>query len=114
MGRTMTEAERKRCLVEAGYNVFMLDPSDVELDIFTDIPPRSYLPNAPGDRAEAREPDLQGLAEALYGPARYVTTTRGRSAEFALMNALQLKGTVLTNGLFMSTERALRHFGATV
>ena len=113
--RSMTEPERKACLERAGYNVFNLDAADVEIDLFTDIPPGVLLgPGAQPVPQDARHPDLDALAAEIYGPAHYVALTKGRSAEVALFAAMadHLRTTVVTHGLFKSTERALERYGA--
>lgn len=116
----MTEAERAARLAEAGYQVLNLDGADVEVDLFTDIPPRAYDAEvrAAGVAAcidDAREPDLSGLAERIYGPALYVPMAKGRSAEHALVAALARPGMmVVAHPLFMSTMHALAVNGARV
>jgi tryptophanase len=108
-----SRAERETILASAGFNVWNLDPADVEIDLLTDIPPRSFVESvaaaaAAGATADVREPDLSAAAQAVYGEARYVWTSRGRSAELALVAALDVKGAViLTHGLWRTTERAL-------
>lgn len=114
-----TEAERKRLLVEAKYNVFRLDPSHLEFDLVSDVPRVSPIPavretGIAAMEAVPRRPDLQGLSEKLYGDARYVFMTMGRSAESALFGALACKGTVVHNGLFRTTQFQITQAGGTL
>lgn len=117
----MTPDDRARCLERASYNVLLLDPVDIEYDLLTDVPSRSFVSavNAESARAAAygeREPALAELAMAIYGPARYVVVTKGRSAELALLHALaQQLGkpqlVVVTHGLFRTVQHALHLYG---
>jgi len=114
------ERAREAALERAGWNVLNLDPRAVEIDLLTDVP-REPAPvvaeraaASPGDVDAA---ELASLAEALYGPARYLFTTKGRAAELALSAALapRLRGAhVLTNGLFRTTQRSVEVRGAAV
>ncbi|MEO6951044.1 MAG: beta-eliminating lyase-related protein [Polyangia bacterium] len=121
----MTPDDRQRCLERASYNVLLLDPADIEYDLLTDVPSRSFVSSVNDESARAaaigaREPDLAALAEAIYGPARYVVATKGRSAELALLSALSHKLrkprlVVVTHGLFRTVQHALhRHGNATI
>ena len=115
----MTEAERAARLAEAGYNIRNLATADVEYDFITDVPPAIVVPEVL-ERIEQladAPPPLEGLATQLYGPARYVFCTKGRSAELALASALldaRPGATVLTHRLFRTTRRSLEVNGARV
>src|SRR5262245_22821203 len=95
------ESEREQELERAGWNVLNLDPRAIDIDLLTDGP---LAPVAPiEERAAAAaaigrgDPDaeeLAGLAEALFGPARYLFFTKGRAAELALSAALVPAGAV--------------------
>ena len=108
-----SRAEREALLAAVGFNVWNLDTADVEIDLFTDIPPRSFVSSVAtagveGATKDTREPDLSAAAQAVYGHARFVWTSKGRSAELALVAALDMKDAlVLTHGLWRTTERAL-------
>jgi tryptophanase len=104
--------DRNAALVRAGWNVLHLDPIDIDLDLLTDVPARSFVRAVAEESVTAalgpvRDPDLLALATALYGPARYVVTTKGRSAEAALLSSLGRKLHVVTHGLFRSTQHAI-------
>lgn len=107
------EKARRGCLERAGFNVFNLAHEDVELDFYTDIPPRSYVEPIADTRHAAdslRVPDLPALASALYGRFRYVATTKGRSAEMALVTSLLPPGALACGSpLFSSVHHALEH-----
>ena len=115
---TTSQEERAARVAGAGYNVLLLDEADVELDLATDIPTRSYVEEVrdAGIRAlreGAREPDVHAAASRLYGEARYVVTTRGRTAETVLARALLREGDlVLTHTLFPTTGAAIARAGA--
>lgn len=108
-----SESQRVACLERAGYNVANLDPADVEIDLISDVPHRILFERAGG---ELRDPPLQELLAAAYGPARYVPFVKGRSAEYALVAACaeNRPPRVLTHGLFRSTERQLSRHHAQV
>src|SRR6185436_15944099 len=116
MSASAGESARLERWRRAGFNVRNLDPADVELDLASDVP-HATLREAEVHGEPLREPDLDELAASLYGPARWVFTSQGRSAELALASALKsrLGGRsfrVVTHGLFRTTERALRRQGA--
>src|SRR5579859_3574622 len=110
-------AAREAVLEAAGFNICNLDPVDVPVDLFTDVPTRSFVESVAragneGATQQTREPEPSAAASAIYGPARFVMTAKGRSAEVALVAGLELKGkTILTHGLWKTTELALLHHG---
>lgn len=112
------EAARAAALERVGWNVFRLDEAEVPLDVVTDVGPRSFHPEVQRAEAEAidatlPDPDLAARAAAIVGEARFVFCQKGRAAERALCTALLPgDGTVLTTGLFRTTERAVRLAGA--
>lgn len=108
-------AERARRLAIAGYNVWRLEPDDVELDLFTDVPHWSFVDPEP----TGRRSDLSALVEAVFGVQGVVATHCGRAAEHALASSLARRAapgrfTVVSHGSFISTERAFRLAGATL
>jgi tryptophanase len=113
--RTLSASDRARRLADAGYNIWRLEPSDVELDLSTDVPHWSCAHT----EEAGRRPDLDGAAEAVFGPAHFIATQCGRAAEYALAMALAKRKapqrlTVLGHGLFITTERAFRLAGASI
>lgn len=114
------EMQRWKTLDRVGYGVMHLDHEEVELDFYTDVPPRCFDEEVAeaGSRAVlqgAPEQDLDAVAGALYGQAYYLATMNGRSAEMALVAGLALEdGVVLTHGLFHTTQRAFVDGGLSV
>ena len=121
------EQEREAELERAGWNVFNLDPRAIEIDLLTDVPfepapivagrarAAADAAGAATGHSDVAEPELAALAEAVYGPARYLFLAKGRSAELALSSALVPAGAVvLTNGLFRTTHRSVQVRGASV
>jgi len=109
-----TTVDRDAALERAGWNVLHLDPFDIEHDLLTDVPARSFVREVAEAGCEAalgrvREPDLAALAAELYGPALYTVATKGRAAEAALLSAIG-KLAVVTHGLFRSTQHAIAKY----
>jgi tryptophanase len=112
-----SEEERAARLAAASFNVLNIDDADVEFDLFSDNPPRAFLPAVQQAGVAASvgggsDPPLQALCERVYGPARYVVTGRGRAAEMALAAQLIKPGmTVVTHGLFKTTQYSIQRHG---
>jgi len=115
-----SEALRSERLEQAGFNVLNLDPEDIAIDLLTDVPPRALVASTldaglRAARAGEREPDLQALAAQLYGDFAYVVSTKGRAAEVLLADGLGKRSpTVVTTGLFFTTQLALATVGARI
>ncbi|MBA3452763.1 MAG: hypothetical protein H0T42_06720 [Deltaproteobacteria bacterium] len=110
----MTEAERAKQLLDVGSNPLRLSGAQVAFDLFSDIP-RDVI--APVSTRQGDEPSTEELTAALSpltGDAKLAFATKGRAAELALADALDLQGSriVLTHGLFSTTQTALAHAGA--
>lgn len=112
--------ERREALAQAGYNVLNLDEVDIELDLLTDVPSRAYVASVrdagiEATRGEVRDPPLEELAQRLYGDARYVFATKGRSAEDAMAAVFGRDGgVVVTHGLFVTTGMAFKRQGMSI
>ena len=112
--------ERQASLRRAHYNVLNLDGAEVEVDLFSDVPRRPTLAavrdaDVDVDLGGARAPMLDEAGRAIYGPGRYVWAVRGRAVELAMASALITRGAVvLGNGMFRTTQHAIRHFGGEV
>jgi tryptophanase len=115
-GVTHTDVRLTR-LRAAGFNTRNLAPADIDLDLFSDVSLFTALAASAGDM-QAREPDLLTELSSLYGGAMFEVTSQGRAAEFLLAGALaERKGgqlTVLTHGMFRTTEESFRAFGAKI
>ena len=113
-GAHVSESDRRKHLAEFGYNPLRLPNPRVPFDLFSDVPPDVLVPSAARDGADA---DPDSVCEALLplaGEARLALATKGRAAEIALVDALELAGppVVLTHGLFTTTQAALARRGA--
>jgi tryptophanase len=114
------EAARRSHLQRVGFNVRNLEPEDVDLDLLSDAPAIGAIGPSESDEAP-HEPNLSEALEALYGPAIYVPTSMGRSAERVFARTIadarsrkEQPFVVVTNGLFRSTEGAFRAAGAAI
>ncbi|MEJ7599839.1 MAG: beta-eliminating lyase-related protein [Kofleriaceae bacterium] len=116
MSRASTsESDRRACLAEAGHN-FLRVPSDrVGFELFSDVPSRVLVPD--GDRGREADPDeIYAAFAPLTGDAKLALATKGRAAEIALVDALELDGppVVVTHGLFSTTQAALARRAAVI
>lgn len=105
----MSESERRAHLAEVGHNLFRLPRARVRFDLFSDVAERVLVP-PPAQGPPEADPDAVRMALApLTGDARLALATKGRAAEIALVDALELTGppVVLTHGLFSTTQAAL-------
>jgi tryptophanase len=111
---TASETERRAYLAEAGFNLFRLPASRVRFDLFSDVPHRVLVPEAERRAPEADPDEVCAALAPLTGDARLALATKGRAAEIALVDALELEGppVVLTHGLFSTTTAALGRRGA--
>lgn len=111
MATTLAVSSREASLTRAGFNVLNLLPSDVETDLLSDVPHsfREAFATTGGG------PTLEELTERVYGPAQYIFTMKGRSAEAILASVITAPGkAVLTHGLFKTTERAVQQAGGRI
>lgn len=103
---------RREALARAGHNPIRLPASAVPFDLFSDVPQRALVDVA----ATEVDPDAV-IAEfaPLTGDAALALATKGRAAEIALVDALELGAAppvVLAHGLFSTTQAALARRGA--
>ena len=110
----MSEAERRTALIEADYNLLRIPAARVPFDLFSDVPHRVLVPDSSRHAEEASPDDVCAALAPLTGDAKLALATKGRSAEAALVDALELSGppVVLTHGLFTTTQTALARRGA--
>jgi tryptophanase len=120
--RLLSADERHRVLEEAGYNLFKLRSQDVTFDLLTDsgtsaMSARQWAGIMVGDESYAGSPSFQrfeAVVRDLTGLENVIPTHQGRSAEFLLMQALDLaKGDVVIGNTHFDTTRAnIEHSGA--
>src|SRR5688572_6326032 len=105
----MTEEERRVLWSKAGHNPLRLPASKVPYDFFSDVPHRVLVPDNARTSEEIDPDRVREALAPLTGTAHVALATKGRSAENALVDALELDGppTVLTHGLFTTTQAAL-------
>jgi tyrosine phenol-lyase len=120
--RLLTASERARVIQEAGYNLFKIPAQDVTFDLLTDsgtsaMSARQWAGIMVGDESYAGSPSFQRFEKAvqeLTGMQNVIPTHQGRSAEFLLMQALELKrgDVVIGNTHFDTTRANIEHTGA--
>ncbi|MGH7697180.1 MAG: tryptophanase [Candidatus Dormibacteria bacterium] len=112
--RMTTEAQRRRALREAGYNLFGLHARDVLIDLLTDsgtgaMSRDQWAAVQRGDESYAGSPSWYAFLEAVQDlfPFRHVIPThQGRAAERILFSALGHQGAVIPNNTHFDTTRA--------
>jgi tyrosine phenol-lyase len=108
-----TRAERERCIVEAGYNTFLLRSEDVYIDLLTDSGTNAMSDNQwagmmLGDEAYAGSRNFYHLWEAIshyYGYKYLVPTHQGRAAEHILSRVLIKPGDSVPGNMYFTTTR---------
>ena len=110
----MTSAEdRKRAMVEAGYNTFLLRSEDVYIDLLTDsgtsaMSDRQWAGIMLGDEAYAGSRNFYHLEEAVqtyYGYKYVVPTHQGRGAEHLISQAVIKPGDYIPGNMYFTTTR---------
>src|SRR5450432_1180869 len=113
-GAIVSESDRRHHLAELGYNPLRLPSARVPFDLFSDVAPEVLVPPAARDASDVDPDSVCEVFLPLTGEARLALATKGRAAEIALVDALELAGppVVLTHGLFSTTQAALARRGA--
>ncbi len=116
-----TKAERERCLVESGYNLFAVHAHDVMIDLLTDsgtgaMSAEQWAGIQRGDESYAGSPSFYRFEEAvkkLFPLKHVIPTHQGRAAEKILFAAIGGPGKVIPNNTHFDTTRAnVEHTGA--
>jgi tyrosine phenol-lyase len=111
--RLTSPTERKRALVDAGYNTFLLRSEDVYIDLLTDsgtsaMSDRQWAGMMLGDEAYAGSRNFYRLEEAVqtyYGYTHIVPTHQGRGAEHLISQAAIEPGQYVPGNMYFTTTR---------
>jgi len=108
-----SQQDRRRCIVEAGYNTFLLRSADVYIDLLTDSGTSAMSDNQwagmmLGDEAYAGSRNFYNFIEAVnhyYGYKHIVPTHQGRGAEQLISKILISEGDVIPGNMYFTTTR---------
>lgn len=108
-----TEEHRRKAIMEAGYNTFLLHSDDVYIDLLTDsgtsaMSDRQWAGIMLGDEAYAGSKNFYHLEEAIqtyYGYKYIVPTHQGRGAEHILSQIMIKQGDIVPGNMYFTTTK---------
>jgi tyrosine phenol-lyase len=108
-----THEERRKAIVEAGYNTFLLRSDEVYIDLLTDsgttaMSDRQWAALMMGDEAYAGSRSfyrMEAAVQKAYGYKYVVPTHQGRGAENLLSKALIKAGDIVPGNMYFTTTR---------
>ena len=108
-----TPAQRRKAMLEAGFNTFLLRSEDVYIDLLTDsgtsaMSDQQWAGMMLGDEAYAGSRNFYHLEETIkdiYGYKSVVPTHQGRGAENIISKVLIKKGDIIPGNMYFTTTR---------
>lgn len=108
-----TPEQRRKALLEAGFNTFLLKSEDVYIDLLTDsgtnaMSDEQWAGMMRGDEAYAGSKNFYHLEKAVqdvYGYQYLVPTHQGRGAENILSQIMIKKGDIVPGNMYFTTTR---------
>ncbi|MCP4709033.1 MAG: tryptophanase, partial [Planctomycetes bacterium] len=111
--RVPSRGQRKKALIDAGYNTFLLPSEDVYIDLLTDsgtsaMSDRQWAGIMMGDEAYAGSRNFYHLEEAVqkyYGYRYVVPVHQGRGAEHMISQQCIKQGQLVPGNMYFTTTR---------
>ncbi len=111
--KMLTREERQKCLLEAGFNTFLLRSEDVYIDLLTDSGTNAmsdwqWAGMMIGDEAYAGSKhyyNLEAAVQQYYGYKYLVPTHQGRAAEHIISQILIKPGMYVPGNMYFTTTR---------